>query len=644
MDAKRAEVFADEARRKLRRARTKMAAGSVLTRQATSVGNLDASPSTSALEASPSGIFGDAVASELSELQPTAVQSAAAVQRAIQSLGRDWWHHPLVGSTWAEPLIHKVRAVSLLSRRAKIAAETAAAGRKTTPEEIKARIRRALGRLPVRTAAELHAADLLECDSLEQALRHASTMSRYQFGLACEQLERIAPGGPEAVALLFRAMSPVPACFYLFRMRDLHHPPMPAATRKQIFAALGPRLQQCLAVVSNAVNDASLKRSAEVGTQLRVFASRHALTTAQLDKLLSVLTHESERLAAVATLWSRVSDPEALRPLLSAMPLYQQQQLMQQLGFMHVFDRLGGRPEGLYFRLGMDEPEEAELAQLLVKRAVKPAGGGGAGGKKAAKRGASPSKRPATAPAGKKPAAADASTKGGKSPGKERPATAKPGKGKDAAKAAAEASPPRTLRGLRVNGELWAPPESPGLWEELTAETRDGLQWLEFEYAPDWEEQLARKGDSAAQRITYAFRAYLERRNAVDAVLKAAAVGLSGGGGRAAPAAAAVADPLAGSSSAPQQPAVATDGEGSGADSCGEPPSNASPSRPADVPELATAQPYEPVSRRINSVIEESEAESGLGSGTEFLPDPLESAATSAVAPGGDAAESAQPR
>ncbi|KAJ9520375.1 hypothetical protein QJQ45_030343, partial [Haematococcus lacustris] len=217
--------------------------------------------------------------------------------------------------------------------------------------------------------AEAMAALLLSVPLLDDA---ALLLSRLGVRLLARVLNALVVSDPSrgaaAAAQLLEALPPVAAVSYLFDMFDLTLPLMPTELRAKLLGAMRPEVVKQLDRVQREINAAALLRSRQIRAELQTFAAHTWLSSAQLSRVLRVLSAEQDRGTAVVSLWSRVVDRAGLYDSWQLLRFEEQRALLSRLGFWHVWGVLG-RPYGLHWYLDLTDPEQRELAKELVKLA-----------------------------------------------------------------------------------------------------------------------------------------------------------------------------------------------------------------------------------------------------------------------------------
>ncbi|GFH31874.1 uncharacterized protein HaLaN_30997, partial [Haematococcus lacustris] len=173
--------------------------------------------------------------------------------------------------------------------------------------------------------AEAMAALLLSVPLLDDV---AMLLSRLGVRLLARVLNALVVSDPSrgaaAAAQLLEALPPVAAVSYLFDMFDLTLPLMPTELRAklkhwlaftaalQLLGAMRPEVVKQLDRVQREINAAALLRSRQIRAELQTFAAHTWLSSAQLSRVLRVLSAEQDRGTAVVSLWSRVVDRAGL--------------------------------------------------------------------------------------------------------------------------------------------------------------------------------------------------------------------------------------------------------------------------------------------------------------------------------------------
>ncbi|GFH09282.1 uncharacterized protein HaLaN_04391, partial [Haematococcus lacustris] len=316
--------------------------------------------------------------------------------------------------------------------------------------------------------AEAMAALLLSVPLLDDA---ALLLSRLGVRLLARVLNALVVSDPSrgaaAAAQLLEALPPVAAVSYLFDMFDLTLPLMPTELRAklkhwlaltaalQLLGAMRPEVVKQLDRVQREINAAALLRSRQIRAELQTFAAHTWLSSAQLSRVLRVLSAEQDRGTAVVSLWSRVVDRAGLYDSWQLLRFEEQRALLSRLGFWHVWGVLG-RPYGLHWYLDLTDPEQRELAKELVKLASR-----------------------------------------------------ETQRAKEAAKAAGMHQSVAQLGGLLGNGLPLTIPEDDKMWSMLES----SYQSLEFEYAPSAQQARVRAEQAAAAAAV----ARLEQERAMQA-------------------------------------------------------------------------------------------------------------------------------
>jgi hypothetical protein len=177
--------------------------------------------------------------------------------------------------------------------------------------------------------------------------------------------------GVNVCRALLDALPPVAAARFLYSTYDQGASQLlPPSIRLAILAACPPEMIKHLNAVYSELDSLALTRARSLRVTLQCFAAYKAIVSKDLARVLSSLRHEQDRCAAFVCLWSRITDRQNIHGVYQLLKPDEQRQVMNRLGHWHVWSTLQS-PENLHFYLEMTDPEQKEIAKIVIKHGIK---------------------------------------------------------------------------------------------------------------------------------------------------------------------------------------------------------------------------------------------------------------------------------
>ena len=194
--------------------------------------------------------------------------------------------------------------------------------------------------------------------------KHIARVLRFFFSVD-------AKAGVSICRAILDALPPVSAARFLYSTFDQGPIQLlPPNIRLAILSACAPEMIKHLNATYGELDNLAMTRARAIRVTLQCFAAYKAIRCDHLAKLLSVLHHEQDRCTAFVCLWSRIVDRDNIYEVYQLLRTEEQRQVMNRLGHMHVWNTIQ-RPENLHFYLELTDPEQKEIAKVVIKQGIK---------------------------------------------------------------------------------------------------------------------------------------------------------------------------------------------------------------------------------------------------------------------------------
>lgn len=213
---------------------------------------------------------------------------------------------------------------------------------------------------------------LLLANDIKDVQLLLSKFSAKHIARVCRFLVQVDPKtGVNICRAMLEALPPVAAARLLYSNYDQGATQLlPTNIRLAILAACPPEMIKHLTAVNAELETLAVTRARSIRVTLQCFAAYKAVSCNGLSRVLSMLRNEQDRCSAFVCFWSRIADRQNIPAVYQLLKPDEQRQVMNRLGHWHVWSTLQN-PENLHFFLELTDPEQKEIAKLVIKQGIK---------------------------------------------------------------------------------------------------------------------------------------------------------------------------------------------------------------------------------------------------------------------------------